>query len=59
MNKETVQENGDSKQFIVLLNEQGHLFESINNITTTNLSQSNNCCLYSLKSKDLVCIKSL
>ena len=33
-------------------------FESKSNIITTNVNYSNKCCLYSLESNDLVCIKS-
>ena len=38
---------------------QSFISENKNNIITINLNQSNNCCLYSLKSKDLVCVNYL
>ena len=38
----------DSKMF-----SSKSYFKSKNNIVSINLNQSNNCCLYSLRSKDL------
>ena len=43
----------------MILYVQGLIFESKNSIIRVNLKQSNDCSLYSLKSKDLVCINNL
>ena len=43
----------------LILYVQGLIFESKNSIIRINLKQSNDCFLYSLKSKDLVCINNL
>ena len=41
----------------MILHEQNLIFESKNNIFSVKVNQSNNCCLYSLESKDSICIK--
>ena len=53
------QKNGENKQFTVILYKLTLIFESENNIISIKLNQSNNCCLYCLKSKDLNQLKSL
>ena len=41
------------------LSEQSIILEGKDNIISIKSNQPNHCCLYSLESKDLVCIKYL
>ena len=50
--------NRDNKQFLEVLYKKSY-FENKDNIISINLNQSNIYCLYSLKTKYLVCIKLL
>ena len=59
MDEQIAWKRGGDKTFIMILCKKILNFESKNKIVNINLNQSNNCCLYSLKSKDLSCIKLL